>query len=63
MSLGENIQGLLEKHGLEQKDLAKQVNVAPSTVSDWVNGKTYPRHKKLKAIATSLKTTVAKLVA
>lgn len=63
VSLGENIQRLLERKGLEQKQLAKKLEVAPSSVSDWVTGKTYPRHNKLEAIAKALGTTVAKLVA
>jgi transcriptional regulator with XRE-family HTH domain len=48
---------------MEQQDLAKKLGVAPSSVSDWCNGKTYPRHRRLEAIADALGTTVRKLVA
>lgn len=62
VSLGENIQALLRKRKMEQKDLAKIVGVRPSSVSDWVSGKTHPRHKRLEVIADALGTTVARLV-
>lgn len=63
MSLGQNIQALLEKRNLEQKDLARKLGVAQSSVSDWVTGKTFPRHGRLKAIAKALKVEVAELLA
>lgn len=63
VSLGQNIRSLLEAQGLEQQDLARKVGVAPSSVSDWVTGKTHPRHRKLGRIARALKTTVAELIA
>lgn len=63
MSLGQNVQSRLDKLGLDQKDLAKRLKVAQSTVSDWINGKTFPRHKKLPKLAAALETTVAQLVA
>jgi transcriptional regulator with XRE-family HTH domain len=63
VSLGEKIRKLLKANGLEQQDLAKKLRVAPNSVSDWVQGKTYPRHKRLPALAKALKTTVAELVA
>lgn len=63
MSLGENISALLEKNQLDQKDLAKKLKCAPSCVSDWVNGKTWPRGKKLAKIAKVLGVTTADLVA
>jgi transcriptional regulator with XRE-family HTH domain len=43
--------------------LASLIDVAPNTVSDWMTGKTHPRHDKLESIASALSTTVPKLVA
>ena len=74
VSLSENLQILLIRRKLEQKELAKRLTerlkkdgrkgkVAPNTVSDWVTGKTHPRHQTLLALADVLQTTVAKLVA
>lgn len=63
VSLGENLRALLTDKGIEQKDLAKKLRCAPSCVSDWVNGNTWPRGKKLEKIAKALGCTVAELVA
>jgi transcriptional regulator with XRE-family HTH domain len=63
VSLGKNLRVLLDQHGMEQKDLAKKLGVAPSSVSEWVTGETFPRHRRLAAIARALKTTVQELVA
>lgn len=63
MSLGKRIQELLEVNEMEQRELAKKLHVGASSVSDWVNGKTFPRHKRLKAIAKIFNVDVAELVA
>lgn len=54
VSLGEKIAALLKGRGMEQQDLAKKLGVAPSSVSDWVQGKTHPRRKRLPDIADAL---------
>ena len=63
MSLGKKLQALLKAKNMEQLDLAKKLDVAPSSVSDWCRDKTAPRHSKLKAIAQALDVDVAELVA
>lgn len=62
VSLGQNIQALLTRQGMDQRELATTLRVAPSSVSDWVNGKTFPRHSRLIAIAEALATSVSDLV-
>ena len=63
VSLGKKLQSLLKAHEMEQLDLAKRLGVAPSSVSDWVNGKTFPRHSRLKGIARVFKVDVSELLA
>lgn len=53
----------MEREGLKQQDLAQKLGVAQSSVADWVNGHTFPRHKRLAKIAKALKTTVHELIA
>lgn len=63
MSLAETVKARLTKLGIEQKDLAKTLGVAPSVVSDWVRGKTKPRMKKLDALASAIGVSPSKLLA
>lgn len=63
VSLGQKIEALLKERNMEQRHLAKKLGVAPSSVSEWVNGKTFPRHKRLAKIAAVLKVPLAELVA
>lgn len=43
---------LRKKHNISQKDLAREINVAPSTISMYEKGKRSPNDELLKAIAT-----------
>ena len=45
---------LLKKKGIKQKWLAKQLNVSETTVSSWCTGKSMPRNKHAKKIASLL---------
>lgn len=44
----------LELRGKTQQDLINDLNFSSSTVSQWCNGKTFPRMDRIKAIATYL---------
>lgn len=46
-----NLNRLLEKNGKSQSDLVAFMNTTASTVSDWCNGKKYPRVNKMQMIA------------
>lgn len=46
-----NFRRFLEKSGKNQADIAKDLNITSSTVSDWANAKKYPRVDKMQALA------------
>jgi len=41
----------MQKHGKTQGDLVKDLNFRQATVSDWLNGKKYPRMDKIEKLA------------
>lgn len=47
MFFGNNIKHLRVRRGLTQGDLAKQMEVAPQTVTGWESGKSYPHFQVL----------------
>lgn len=49
--MGDNIQMYMDKHGLSRKDFAKAIKEPYSSVTDWINGKTYPRIDKIQKMA------------
>lgn len=57
MSLGnkqimaENIKRLLDKKGLNPRQMAMALDFKYTTVLDWVNAKTYPRIDKIEMMA------------
>lgn len=46
-----NLNRLLSKNGKTQSDLVTYMNTTASTVSDWCNGKKYPRVDKMQKLA------------
>lgn len=38
----ERLKGLLTEKGIDQKTLAKETKLGPSTISQWINGKRQP---------------------
>lgn len=51
---GEHLLSLLEERGLSQADLAKLTGIRASTISDWINGKYFPKQDKRLLIARAL---------
>lgn len=49
--MGVNILRLLEKNGIERKEFAKIIGVPYSTLTNWINGTTYPRIDKIQKMA------------
>lgn len=49
--MGENIQYYMDKMGIDRKDFAKAIDVPYSSLTDWINGKTYPRIDKIEKMA------------
>ena len=47
----ENLQKLMKKKDVEQKELAEYIGVSETAVSSWVRGEKYPRIDKIQKIA------------
>lgn len=60
---GSLLQRLLDERGLSQTDLAKLTGIRASTISDWVNGKYFPKQDKRLLIAKALKISPTRLFA
>ncbi|GAW63103.1 peptidase s24-like protein [Ligilactobacillus acidipiscis DSM 15836] len=46
-----NIKKYMDRNGIDRSKLASDLGQAYTTVSDWVNGKTYPRIDKIEMLA------------
>ena len=51
MSFGDNLRTLIEERDMTQKELAAQLNIAPSTMGSYVQNTREPDFATLKAIA------------
>lgn len=51
MSFGENLRTLIEERELTQKEVAKQLNIAPSTLGSYVQNVREPDFSTIKLIA------------
>ena len=49
-----NLNYYMKKRGLEQADIVAELGITASTVSDWVNGKKYPRVDAMQRLADFL---------
>jgi repressor LexA len=49
--MGDNIQYYMDLKGIDRIDFAKAINVPYSSVTDWINGKSYPRIDKIQRMA------------
>jgi transcriptional regulator with XRE-family HTH domain len=49
-----NLKALIEEKGINQMDISKKLDISPSTVSEWVSGKKYPRADKMQMLADML---------
>ncbi len=47
-----NLNFLIQKKGVTQKDVADALNVTPSTVNEWVKGKKVPRMDKIDKLCS-----------
>ena len=62
MELDKQIRRLREKLGLSQSDIARKLDVTPSTISNWESGKARPRLDKMSQLAELLNVTVSELM-
>lgn len=52
MNFGDRLRILIDERGITQKELASQLNIAPSTVSSYVQNTREPDFATLKSLAT-----------
>lgn len=52
MEVKEVLRQIMYEKELNQLQLAKKLEVSPSQISQWLEGKNLPRYEKLKAICT-----------
>ena len=62
MGFSENLKSLRKSNNLDQKDLAKTLNVSAKTISHWETGYTEPSISQLIALANYFKITIDELV-
>lgn len=60
--MAENIKKLMNSRGIDRRKLSEDLNISYTTVSDWVNGKTYPRIDKIEIMADYFNVTKSQLV-
>lgn len=53
-TIGELISLAIEERGMTQKDLAKELGISPSRVSDYINGRAEPTLRIARAICVIL---------
>ena len=49
--MGNNIKFYMDKKGVDRNKLSQDLKVSYSTISDWINGNTYPRIDKIELMA------------
>ena len=55
MDFGKQLRSLIEERGMTQKELAKELNIAPSTMGGYTQGIREPDYATLKKIASFFK--------
>lgn len=57
-----NLKLFVEKSGKERREIAEDLNIPYSTLTDWINGKKYPRIDNLEKIACYFGITKSNLI-
>jgi repressor LexA len=60
--MGDNIQYYMDLNHIERRDFAKAIEVSYSSLTDWINGNTYPRIDKIQRMADYFKIEKSDLV-
>lgn len=56
-----NLRRYMEERKITQSDISQQMQLTPSTVSDWCNGKSYPRVDAMQHLASLLDVSMREL--
>lgn len=49
--LAKNLKKYMQRKGKDRNEVATELNIAYSTLTDWVNGKKYPRIERIEILA------------
>jgi transcriptional regulator with XRE-family HTH domain len=60
--MGDNIQYYMDKMGIDRHQLSKALKIPYSSLTDWINGKSYPRIDKIELMANYFSVSKADLV-
>lgn len=58
----QNLKNIMERCGKTQKDIVDNLNFRQATVSDWLNGKKYPRMDKVEILAKYFNVPITALI-
>lgn len=62
MNFSKNLRTFMESKKKTQSDLVRDLDLRQATVSDWINGKKYPRMDKMELLANYFGITISDLV-
>ena len=60
--LAKNLKNCIAKSGKDRTDIAKELGFPYSTLTDWVNGKKYPRINNIEKLAEYFKVSKSELI-
>lgn len=61
-SFVKNVNDIMERRGISQADIARELDLSTATVAGWCTGKLYPRANNMQRLADYLGATMAMLV-
>lgn len=61
-SFVKNVNEIMERRGISQADIARELELSTATVAGWCTGKLYPRANNMQRLADYLCVTMAMLV-
>ena len=62
LKFAQNLENIMQKRNKTQSDLVKDLSFRQATVSDWLNGKKYPRMDKVEKLANYLGVSINELL-
>lgn len=62
LKFAQNLKNIMQKRKKTQSDLVKDLSFRQATVSDWLNGKKYPRMDKVEKLANYLGVSINELL-
>ena len=60
--LSKNLKKYIAKSGKDRGEIAEDLNLSYSTLTDWVNGKKYPRINNIEKLAAYFKVSKSELI-